>query len=134
MTKDSAGGIPAPGFLRRYLAGLLYLGAIILVGYLSYLFGWYTGLVHETVSANIDNGRIMLQASRALRRGEAENALWIQDLAIEGSLYSLERLSNMVPARFEPAHRSLLQDIKDYRAQYPDSNKGTGIEEFEVEK
>jgi len=52
-----------------------------------------------------------------------------QDLAIEGSLYSLERLSNMVPARFEPAHRSLLQDIKDYRAQYPDSNKGTGIEE-----
>ena len=134
MAAKSARGSPGPSLVKRYLWASLYVGAIILVGYLSYLYGWYTGFVFQTITSNIDHGRVHLVAAKAIREGEVEQALWIQDLAVEGCLNSLERLTEMVPKKYEEAHRGILQDMTRYRAEYPDSDKGTRIEEFEVEK
>jgi hypothetical protein len=131
---ESTRGSPATRSSKRYLAALIYIGGIIVVGYLSYLYGWYTGVVQETVKADIENGRVALQASKALRLGQPERALWIQDLAVEGYLYSLQQLTDIVPPRFQSEHRILVQEIVSYRGRYPDANKGTKIEEFRTDR
>ena len=134
MAVESARGSPWQTLSKRYLLALLYVGGLILVGYLSYLYGWYTGFVFQTVTSNIDHGRIHLMAAKAIREGEVDRALWMQDLAVEGCLNGLERLTDMVPEEYESAHRGILRDMTRYRTEYPDSDKGTRIEEFEVEK
>lgn len=58
----------------------------------------------------------------------------MQDLAVEGCLNGSERLTEMVPEEYQSAHRGILRDMTRYRTEYPDSDKGTRIEEFEVEK
>ena len=134
MTAESARGSPRTHFVKRYLLASLYAGGLILVGYLSYLYGWYTGFVYQTITSSIDHGRVQLGAAKAIREGQVDRALWMQDLAVEASLNSLERLTEMVPKKYDEAHRGILRDMTRYRAEYPDSDKGTRIEELEVEK
>lgn len=134
MTVESARGSPRPAFSKRYLLALLYAGGLILVGYFSYLYGWYTGFVFETITSNIDHGRVHLMTAKAIRDGDVARALWMQDLAVEGCLNGLSRLAEMVPEQYESAHRGILRDMTRYRTEYPDSDKGTRIEDFEVAK
>lgn len=75
MTVESARGSPGPSFVKRYLLATLYAGGLLLVGYLSYLYGWYTGFVSQTITSNIDHGRVHLMAAKAIREGEVERAL-----------------------------------------------------------
>ena len=134
MTKESARGSPPRARSRRYLLVLSYVGGLILVGYLSYLYGWYTGFVYQTINSNIDHGRVHLMTAKSIRDGDVARSLWMQDLAVEGCLNGLERLTEMVPEKYQTAHQGILRDMTRYRTEYPDSDMGTRIEEFEVEK
>jgi hypothetical protein len=82
----------------------------------------------------MEHGRVNLEAARAIRKGDVERSLRMQDQAIEGSFYSLENLRSLVSPAYEETYRAILRDIEQYREDFPDADKGTRIYASDVEE
>lgn len=92
--------------------------SLIVVGVISYFYGWGNGVEYMAISDTLASGQMHLLIAKALRKGDTKEALKWTEFELRNVQEGLKPVVSRTPKQFAEGYSRISKDLKNYQDQY----------------